>query len=121
MRPAWVGGESGLVLGAAATQIGRHRDIDQLRVGEPHVLHVASEIADSDLAAEPRVEATLLGDAGYREATVIMRRVEQAIVRKAEDAVMHRAIHRRRVTLLEIGAPAAADQQAIAGERHAAV
>jgi hypothetical protein len=34
---------------------------------------------------------------------------------------VHRAIHRRRVALLEIGAAAAADQEAITGERHAAV
>ena len=38
-----------------------------------------------------------------------------------EDLASHRPVHRARVALLEIGAAAAADQQAIAGEGHAAV
>jgi hypothetical protein len=121
MGPHWVGGGSGLVLGPAAAQIGRHRDIDQFRVSKPHVLHIAGEITDGDVAPEARVEAALLGDAGCRKATVIVRRVEQAVIRKAEDPVMDRAIHRRRVALLEIGAAAAADQQAITGKGHAVV
>jgi hypothetical protein len=79
-------------------------------VGEPHVLHVASEIPDSDLAAEARIKAALLGHAGYRETTVIVRWIEQAVVRKAEYAIVHRAVHRRWVALLEVGAAAAADQ-----------
>ncbi len=85
------------------------------------VLHITGEIADRDIAAEPWIEAALLGDAGHREAAVIMRRIEQAIVGQVEDLVVHRAIYRRRVALLEIRATAATDRQAIAGKGHAAV
>jgi hypothetical protein len=72
-------------------------------------------------AAEPRIEAPLLGHRGDGEAAVIMRRIEQALLGQGEDLLLHRAVHRRGVAALEIGAAAAADQQAIAGEGHALV
>jgi hypothetical protein len=50
-----------------------------------------------------------------------MRRIKQAVGGQRENLLAHRAVHRRWVALLEVGAAAAADQQAIAGERHRAV
>ena len=108
-------------LGLAAAQIGRHRDIHQLGMGEAEVLHVAGKIADADLAADARVEAALLADAGHRQPAVVMRGVEQAIIGQGEDLLVDRAVHRRRVAALEIGAAGAADHQAISGKGHAAV
>ncbi len=53
-------GHVDLAVGLAALQIGRHRDIDLLRMRQPQVLHVAGEIGLADLAAEARVEVPLL-------------------------------------------------------------
>ena len=50
-----------------------------------------------------------------------MRRIEQAGLGQREDARAHRAVERARIALLEVGAAAAADQQAVAGEGHALV
>ena len=88
---------------------------------QAEIVHVADEIGLADLAAQPRIEAPLFGDAGHREAAVIVRRIEQAGRRQRQDLAAHRAVHCARVALLEIGAAAAPDQQAIAGERHALV
>ena len=45
---------------------------------QPQVAHVADEIALADLAAQARIEAPLLGDAGHGEAAIVVRRIEQA-------------------------------------------
>ena len=50
-----------------------------------------------------------------------MRRVYEAGLGQREHLLAHRAVERARVALLEIGAPAAADEQRVAGERHRAV
>ena len=108
-------------LGLAALQVRRHRDVHELGMRQPEVLHVADEVALADVAAEARIEAALLGDARHREAAVVVRGIEQARRRQRQDLALHRAVHRARVALLEVGAAAAADQQAVAGERHALV
>ena len=64
--------------GLAAMQIGRHRDVHQLRMRQAQVAHVADEIALADLAAQPRIEAALLLDGRHREPAVIVRGIEQA-------------------------------------------
>ena len=90
-------------------------------MGEAEILHVAGEIADADLAADARVEAPLLADAGHGQPAVVVRWIQQAIIGQREDLLVDRAVHRRRVAALEIGPAGAADHQAIASERHAAV
>ena len=50
-----------------------------------------------------------------------MRGIQEAIVGKGKDLRAHRAEDRPRIAFLEIGAAAAADEQAIARERHALV
>ena len=85
------------------------------------VLHVADIVALADLAAKPRIELLLLGDAGRGEAAIVVRRIEQAGLGQREDARAHRAVERARVALLEVGAARAADQHAVAGEGHALV
>ena len=97
---------------AAAFQIGGHGDIDLLGMRQPQIVHVADEIAFRKRAAEPRIEALLLGDAGHRQAAIIMGGIQQTGVGQREELQMHRAIQRTRIALLEIRAPAAADQQA---------
>ena len=85
------------------------------------VLHVADEVALADLAAQPRIELLLLGDAGGGEPAIVVRRIEQAGLGQREDARPHRAVERARVALLEVGAARAADHDAVAGEGHALV
>jgi hypothetical protein len=88
-------------------------------VRQSEVRHVADEIAFADVAAETRVVAAFLGDARDGQAAIIVRRVEQAFRGEGQDLATDRPIHRTRIALLEVGAPTAADQQAIAGERDA--
>ena len=114
-------GDVEFALGLAAFEVGRHRDIELFRVRQVQIVHVAGEIGFAGLAAEARVEMPLLADAGRGQPAIIMRRIEQTIVGQGEDLLMHRAVHRARIALLEIGPAAAADQQAIAGEGHAPV
>src|SRR5256886_2618155 len=118
-RPAGLRGQRGVLLGTTAAKIRRHRDVDQFRMRQAEIVHVADEIGFPDLATEPRIEAALFGDARHREAAVIVRGIEQAGRRQRQDLAANRAVHHTRVTLLEIRAAAAADQQAIAGEGHA--
>ena len=72
-----------LAFGLAAAQVGRHRDVHLLRVRQAEVVHVAGEVGLADLAAQARVVAPLLGDAGDGEAAVVVGRVEQAGVAAA--------------------------------------
>ena len=74
-----------------------------------------------DLAAETGVEAALLADAGDRQPAIIVGGIKQARIGQAEDLLAHRAEHGARITLLEVGSPAASNEQAIAGERHAPI
>ena len=110
------------VLGRLATaQVGRHRDVDQFGVGQAQVVHVAGEVVLVDLAAQARVVAQLLGDAGDGQAAVVVRGVQQARRRQRQDLLTHRPVQPARAALLEVGAATAADQQRITGEGHAAV
>ncbi len=120
-RPARIGRCAGFVARLATTQVGRHRFVDLLGMRQIEVLHVADIVALADLAAEPRIELLLLGDAGGGEAAIVVRRVEQAALGQGEDARPHGAIQSARVALLEIGAARAADHDAVAGEGHALV
>src|SRR5205814_5787942 len=71
-------------------------------------------------AAQPRIEAPFFGNAGGREAAVIVCRIQQAVAWQGENLAVYRTKQRARVTLLKIGAASAADQKAIASECHAA-
>ena len=119
--PARLSGRRCFVPGLAAAQIGGHRLVDLLRVRQVEVLHVSDIVAFADLAAQPGIEPLLLGDAADREATIIVCRIEQAVLGQREDARADRAIEGARIALLEVGAAGAADQQAIAGEGHALI
>ena len=55
------------------------------------------------------------------EAAIVVRGIEQAGVGQREELQMDGAVHVARRALLEIGAPAAADQERVAGEGHALV
>src|SRR6516164_4556057 len=71
MGPARVFARNRVGFGPAAFEVCRNRDIHLLWVGQPQVLHVAGEIAFAGLAAEARVEAALLADAGNRQPAII--------------------------------------------------
>ena len=114
-------GRNRVGFGPAAFEVGGHRDIDLLWVGQPQVFHIAGKIAFADLAAETRVEAALLADAGDRQPAIVVGGIEQARIGQAEDLLAHRVEHGARITLLKVGPPAAPDHQAIAGEGHAAI
>src|SRR5215471_766830 len=107
MGPGRVFARDRVGLGAAAFEVGGHRDIHLLRMGQPQVPHVAGEIAFAGLAAETRVEPALLADTGDGQPAVIVGGIEQARIGQAEDLLAHRAEHRTRITLLEVGPLAA--------------
>jgi len=111
--PAGLDRWRGLVAGLAATQVGRHRLVDLLRMRQVEVLHVADIVAFADLAAQPGIEPLLLGDAADRETAIVVRGIEQAALGQRKDARTDRAIERPRIALLEVGAAGAADQQAV--------
>jgi hypothetical protein len=108
-------------VGLAAAQVGGHRDVHQLGMRQAQVVHVAGEVGHVCVAAQARVVALLFGHAGDGEAAVVVCRVEQAGRRQRQDLFPHRAEQRAGAALLEVGAPATADQQAVAGEGHALV
>src|SRR5262249_38725426 len=60
----------------------------------------------------------LLADAGTGEAAIVVGGIHDAGIRQREDLVAHRREQHARIALLEVGAPAAADQQRVAGEHH---
>src|SRR6516162_2150522 len=121
MRPAWLRRDIGVCLRLAAFEVGRHRDIHLLRMRQPQILHVAGEIAFADLAPQTRIEAALLTNTGDGQPAIVVGGIEQARIGQAEDLLAHGAEHGTRITLLEVGAPAASDHQTIPGESHAAI
>src|SRR5579864_2487320 len=118
--PGWAVGGLG-TFPPPAFQIGRHGDIHQLWMRQSEVPHVAGEIVFAQFAAEAGVESPFLADARDREPAIVMPRVEKAGLRQGEDMGMHRAIEGPWIALLEIGPPASANEQAVAGEGHAFV
>ena len=86
---------------------------------QPEVRHVPDKIRFADIAAQTRIEAPLFGDARDGEAAIIVRGIEEAGWWQRQNLASHRSIHRARIALLKIGSPAAADQEAVAGERRA--
>ena len=121
-RPAGIGRAAARsAVRAAAAQVGRHRDVDLLRMRQAQVVHVADEVGLADVAAQPRVEAALLVDAGDGQSAIVVGRIEQARRRQRQDLPCTERYIACGVALLEVGAAAAADQQAIAGEGHAFV
>jgi hypothetical protein len=63
-----------------------------------------------------RVEGALFADGAHRVALIVVRRIDQCLVRQLQQAPEQRLVLRARVAVLEIGAAGAADQQRIAGE-----
>ena len=105
------------VIGHAGAQVRGHRDVDLLGMRQMQVFHEQDEVALVGLAADPRVVGSLLGDSGHRASAVVVCRIDFAVVGQAENLPGNRVKERRRIALLEIAAPGAADQQAVAGKR----
>ena len=82
---------------------------------------MACEIAFAEQPPETRVVRLLLGNARDGEPAIIVAGIEKAIVRQREYLFMYGAIEIGTAALLEIGAPAAADEERIPCKRHALV
>ena len=108
-------------LADSAFEIGRHGDIHLLGMGQAEIAHVAHEIVLAQLAAQARIEAPLLAHARDHEPAIVVAGIKQAGLGQRKDFGVHGTVHGAGIALLEIGPPAAPDQQAIAGEGHAFV
>ena len=74
--------------------------------------HDRDELVEGLAAAEARIALTLLPDAADVPLLIIVPRIHQRVLGKRENLVVDRAVERRRIAVLEIGAAAAVDQQA---------
>jgi hypothetical protein len=65
---------------------------------------------------ETRIEDLLLPNGTDRLPFIIVRRIDERVVRKLQEAVEDRIELSARIAVLEIGAPSTADEEGIAGE-----
>ena len=65
---------------APADEVGWHCDIDCFRMRQSQILHVADEIAFTEIASEARVEGSLLRHRRDGVPAVIMARIQKAMV-----------------------------------------
>ena len=93
-----------------------HGMVDELRVRQIEPGHDGDKRLERAFAAESRVARPLLADRRHAALLVVVRREDEAVVGQREELVVHAAVERHRVAVLEIGAPAAVDQQRVAGE-----
>ena len=110
-----------LVARLAGTHVAGQGLGDAVGVGQLHVLHVAHEVALGGCPAQAGVEGLLLSHRRDGAAGVVVARIEQAGVGKAEELPGDRAPQAVGVALLEVAAAAAPHQQGVAGEGHAPV
>ena len=81
--------------------------------------HVPGKIGEIDRFSETRVVQLFFHHRGHGHAAIVVPRVEKALVRQGEYLVVHGTEKCGRAAALKIGAARTADQQAVAGERHA--
>ena len=81
-------------------------------------LHVTDKVGLVGIAAKTRVTAAFFVDTAAGAAVVVVGRIHRAAVGQAEQLLDHRMVERMRVALLKVAAPAAANQQRVAGEHH---
>ena len=103
------------LLGEPDTHIGGNGDIHHFRIGQVEVVHQRGIFVDR-LHLEPRIEGLLLADGRNRVAFIVVRRIDQGVIGKLEQASEQRVILRPRVAVLEVGASRAPDQQRVAAE-----
>ena len=102
----------------SAVEVGGHGHVDLLGLGQMEVVHDLHELHLGLAAAQAGVVLALFGHRADRVAAVVVPRVHQGVGGQREDLVVDRPVQGVGIALLEIGAPAAADQQGIAGEDH---
>ena len=107
-----------VVLGEAALQVRRHRNVHFLGVVQTQIVHEADKIALAQLPAQARVKGFLLTHAGSRQALIVVAGVEQTMVGQGKYLGVDGLVHLARVTILKIRPSAPPDQQAIPGESH---
>lgn len=100
-------------------QIGRHCYVHQFGPGQLQPLHQPHKLLLAQ--RQPRVQPPLLPHRCHRLTGVVMRGVQQAVVGQGEDLRVHGAVQRAGTTLLEVGPPAAPDEQSVPSEGHGAV
>ena len=71
-------------------------------------------------APKSRVPGALLADRADPALIIVVAGIDQCVVGQAEDLVVHRLVERHRAAALEVGPPAAVDQQGVAGHHRAA-
>ncbi|MCY1301398.1 hypothetical protein D9M70_510090 [compost metagenome] len=95
--------------------VGRHRHIHHLRVRQLEVVHQVDIFVDG-FHPETWIEVLLFADGRNRVALVVVRRVDERLVRQLQELVEDRVILLARVAVLEIRAPGAADQERVTGK-----
>ena len=107
--------------GEAAADVAGEGDVDVLGIREGELMHDLDEARFAVAAAEARIEPALLVDSGDSAAFVVVGRIDEGRAGEGEQLAVDGAVELVRVALLEVGAPAAADEEGVAGERHGAV
>ena len=95
----------------AADPVGRKRDVELVGVGQAQVVHDVNELIPG--LRQTRIEKLLFADGRNRLSSVVVRRVDPVVIGQAEDLLPDRVEEDRGVPLLEVGSPAAADQQSV--------
>ena len=108
-----------LGFGHARRHVRWHGFVHALRIRKPEPLHQRDELVAAARVAESGIAAALLRDGRHGAPLVVVRRVQARGGGKDQDPLPDGAIERVRIALLEVGAPAAPDQQRVAGERDA--
>mmetsp|Transcript_2936 Transcript_2936/g.13233 ORF Transcript_2936/g.13233 Transcript_2936/m.13233 type:complete len:424 (-) Transcript_2936:16-1287(-) len=96
----------------------RERLVDLLRVGQVEGGHDLDKLTLALPGPEPRVEPLLLADGAAPVPFVVVRRVDDRVVRKGEDLGVHAVVELLRAAPLEVRPPASPDQNRVAGEHH---
>ena len=102
-------------LARAAFEIGRDRLVDARRHGQVEIVHDGKELL-AGLARDARVEAPFLADAAHPASLVVVGRIDEDLLVEREELLGDARPQRLRAPVLEIGAPAAADEEGVAGE-----
>lgn len=76
----------------AAMPVGRHRDIDEFRVGEVKVIHDLDEFLQRSPATQSRVSLALLRYGTQVPVFIIMCRADDRFVGQREDFLMDRPV-----------------------------
>mmetsp|Transcript_7540 Transcript_7540/g.23428 ORF Transcript_7540/g.23428 Transcript_7540/m.23428 type:complete len:221 (-) Transcript_7540:598-1260(-) len=98
----------------AAHQVGRECAVDLLGIGELELGHNVNKLGLSLLHAEARVVLLLTPDGRVEAPLVVVARVDHRLIRQREELVVDRVVEALARALLEVGAPAASNEECVA-------